>query len=147
MNALKRKQRRAGELTGLLARLQSGVKPRFTARRRPAGKVSPKKEAEPLGSAPQPQIVELRLYIAGQTPKSLAAVSNLKRICDAHLSGRHRITIIDLAKTPHLAERDGILAIPTLVRDLPKPVRKIIGDLSDTDRVLAGLDLRRAESE
>ncbi|HXN17325.1 MAG TPA: circadian clock protein KaiB [Candidatus Binatus sp.] len=85
---------------------------------------------------------QLRLYVAGQTPKSLAALSNLKRICATHLEGRYRIEVIDLMKNPQLAQGDQILAIPTLVRSLPKPIRKIIGDLSDTERVLVGLDLR-----
>jgi circadian clock protein KaiB len=90
--------------------------------------------------------IELRLYIAGQTPKSLAALANLKRICDAHLSGKYRVEIIDLVKRPHLAQGDQILAIPTLVRNLPTPIRKIIGDLSNTERVLVGLDLRPEET-
>ena len=83
----------------------------------------------------------LRLYVAGQTPKSLAAFANLKRICEEHLKGRYRIEVIDLLETPQLATDDQILAIPTLVRKLPEPVRKIIGDLSNTERVLVGLDL------
>jgi circadian clock protein KaiB len=87
---------------------------------------------------------QLRLYVTGQTPKSLAAFSNLKQICESHLKGRYRITVIDLAEQPQLAKGDQILAIPTLVRKLPPPVRKIIGDLSDTERVLVGLDLRTA---
>jgi circadian clock protein KaiB len=90
--------------------------------------------------------VELRLYVAGQTPKSLAALSNLKRICKEHLDGRYRIEVIDLVKNPSLAHGDQILAIPTLVRSLPIPIRKIIGDLSNTDRVLVGLDLGGAEN-
>ena len=87
---------------------------------------------------------QLRLYVAGQTPKSLAAFSNLTRICETHLRGRYRIEVIDLLEQPHLSKGDQILAIPTLVRKLPVPVRKIIGDLSDTERVLIGLDLRPA---
>lgn len=90
--------------------------------------------------------IELRLYIAGQTPKSLAALSNLKTICEAHLSGKYQIEVIDLMKTPQLAQGDQILAIPTLVRNLPTPIRKIIGDLSNTERVLVGLDLRPIEA-
>lgn len=88
----------------------------------------------------------LRLYIAGQTPKSLAAMRNLKRICDEHLPGRHRIEVIDLVKTPRLAKDHQIIAIPTLVRQLPDPVRKIIGDLSDTERALVGLDVQRIDA-
>jgi circadian clock protein KaiB len=85
---------------------------------------------------------DLRLYIAGQTARSLAAMANLKRICDEHLEGRYRIEVIDLLEHPQLARGDQILALPTLVRKLPKPIRKLIGDLSDTERVLVGLDLR-----
>jgi len=85
---------------------------------------------------------ELRLYVAGQTPKSLAAFANLKEICEQHLAGQYHIEIIDLLKEPQLASDDQILAIPTLVRKLPQPLRKIIGDLSNTERVLVGLNLR-----
>src|SRR5687767_11175792 len=87
---------------------------------------------------------QLRLYVAGQTPKSLTAFENLKQICENHLKDRYRIEVIDLMEQPHLSKGDQILAIPTLVRKLPPPVRKIIGDLSDTERVLVGLDLRPA---
>jgi circadian clock protein KaiB len=87
---------------------------------------------------------QLRLYVAGQTPKSLTAFGNLKHICENHLKGRYRIEVIDLSERPHLSKGDQILAIPTLVRKLPQPVRKIIGDLSNTERVLVGLDLRAA---
>jgi circadian clock protein KaiB len=86
----------------------------------------------------------LRLYIAGQTPTCMRAFSNLKRICEEHLADRYRIEIIDLLQNPQLARGDQILAVPTLVRQLPEPVKKIIGDLSNTERVLVGLDLRRA---
>lgn len=86
----------------------------------------------------------LRLYIAGQTPRSIAAFANLKKICEEHLAGRYRIEVIDLIQNPQLAAGDQILAVPTLVRGLPEPVRKIIGDLSNTDRVLVGLDVRSA---
>lgn len=85
---------------------------------------------------------QLRLYVAGQTPKSLTAFANLKRICEEHLEGRYRIEVIDLMVNPQLAKGDQILALPTLVRRLPDPVRKIIGDLSNTDRVLVGLDIK-----
>ena len=85
---------------------------------------------------------ELKLYVAGQTPKSLQAFANLKRICDQHHPGRYHIEVIDLIKNPQLAKGDQILALPTLVRKLPQPVRKIIGDLSNTESVLVGLDLR-----
>jgi circadian clock protein KaiB len=88
---------------------------------------------------------QLRLYVAGQTPKSLTAFSNLKKLCENHLKGRYSIEVIDLLEQPALSRGDQILAIPTLVRKLPQPVRKIIGDLSDTERVLVGLDLRSAD--
>ena len=88
---------------------------------------------------------QLRLYVTDSTPKSLTAFANLKRICESNLKGRYRITVIDLVKQPHLAKGDQILAIPTVVRKLPKPVRTIIGTLSDTDHVLVGLDLRPAD--
>ena len=85
---------------------------------------------------------DLRLYVAGQTAKSVAALNNLKRICEEHMKGRYHIEIIDLLKQPQLARGDQIVAVPTLVRKLPEPVRKIIGDLSNEERVLVGLDLR-----
>lgn len=88
------------------------------------------------------KVWQLRLYVAGQTPKSLAAFSNLKQICENHLKGQYSIEVIDLIERPLLSRGDQIVAIPTLVRKLPVPVRKIIGDLSDTERVLVGLDLR-----
>jgi circadian clock protein KaiB len=84
----------------------------------------------------------LRLYVAGQTPKSILAFRNLKQICEEHLQGRYELEIIDLLTSPQLASGDQILAVPTLVRRLPEPIKKIIGDLSNTERVLVGLDLR-----
>jgi circadian clock protein KaiB len=95
------------------------------------------------GTPPQERW-ELRLYVAGQTPRSLAAFANLKTICDTHLAGRYCIEIVDLVENPKLATGDQILAIPTLVRKLPPPIKKIIGDLSNTERVLVGLDVQRA---
>jgi len=83
----------------------------------------------------------LRLYVAGQTPKSLTALANLKRICDEHMNGQYAIEVIDLMENPQLAQRDQIVAIPTLVRELPSPLKRIIGDLSNTERVLVGLDV------
>ena len=83
----------------------------------------------------------LRLYTAGQSPKSLAALDNLKRVCEKHLAGRYSIEVIDLLKNPRLAKDDQIVAIPTLVRKLPEPLRRIVGDLSDTERTLVGLQL------
>jgi circadian clock protein KaiB len=86
----------------------------------------------------------LRLYVAGHSPTCVRAFTNLKRLCEEHLANRYRIEVIDLLQNPQLARGDQILAIPTLVRQLPEPVKKIIGDLSNTERVLVGLDLRRA---
>ena len=85
---------------------------------------------------------QLRLYVAGQTPKSVRAYENLKKICEEHLAGRYTIELIDLLKNPQLAKGDEIVAIPTLVRQLPHPIRKIIGDLSNTDRTLVGLQIK-----
>jgi circadian clock protein KaiB len=85
---------------------------------------------------------ELRLYIAGQTQKSVTAFANLQRICQEHLEGKYRIEVIDLLKNPQLARGDQILAVPTLVRKLPEPIKKLIGDLSNEERVLVGLDIR-----
>ena len=91
------------------------------------------------------QTWELRLYTAGQSPKSVAAFQNLKRICEEHLRDRYTIEVIDLMQNPRLAKEDQIVAIPTLVRKLPDPLRKIIGDLSDTERALVGLQLRQRD--
>lgn len=87
----------------------------------------------------------LRLYTAGQSPKSLAALDNLKRVCEQHLAGRYSIEVIDLLKNPRLAKDDQIVAIPTLVRKLPEPLRRIVGDLSDTERALVGLQLKQTK--
>ncbi|HOD69678.1 MAG TPA: circadian clock KaiB family protein [Deltaproteobacteria bacterium] len=89
------------------------------------------------------EIWELRLYVAGQTPKSVQAFANLKKICEEYLAGKYRIEVVDLLDNPQLAQGDQILAVPTLVRKLPPPLKKIIGDLSNTERVLVGLDVRR----
>jgi circadian clock protein KaiB len=89
---------------------------------------------------------KLRLYVADQTAKSIAALTNLKRLCDAHLVGRYEIEVIDLLENPKLAAADQILAVPTLVRKLPEPIKKIIGDLSQTERILLGLDLPRTQT-
>ena len=98
-------------------------------------------------AAPPPggQTYRLRLYVAGQTPKSVLAFRNLKEICEEHLQGRYEIEIIDLLERPQLARGDQILAVPTVVRRLPEPIKKIIGDLSNTERVLVGLDLRERQ--
>jgi circadian clock protein KaiB len=88
---------------------------------------------------------DLRLYVAGQSPRSLSAFANLKKICEEHLKGRYNIEVVDLVKHPQLAAGDQILAIPTLVRKLPQPIRKIVGDLRDQERALVGLQLRQTE--
>jgi circadian clock protein KaiB len=98
-----------------------------------------KKSSEPI--QPKLETYILRLYVAGQTPKSMTAFDNLKKICEEYLEGRYQIQVVDLLESPQLASGDQILAIPTLVRRLPLPIRKIIGDLSNTERVLIGLDL------
>jgi len=88
------------------------------------------------------EMFDLRLYVAGQTPKAVRAFANLRKLCEEHLQGRYRIEVIDLIDNPQLGRGDQILALPTLVRRLPSPIKKIIGDLSNTERVLVGLDLR-----
>jgi circadian clock protein KaiB len=93
----------------------------------------------------KPVVWSLRLYVAGQTPKSIRAFTNLKVMCEEHLKGRYKIEVIDLRKRPQLARGDQIVAIPTLVRRLPLPVRTIIGDMSNSVRLLVGLDLRKVE--
>src|SRR6202044_309968 len=93
------------------------------------------------------EVWELRLYVAGQTPRSVAAFANLKKICEDHLAGRYNIEVVDLVKHPQLAAGDQILAIPTLVRKLPQPLRKIVGDLRDTERALVGLQLRNGSEK
>jgi circadian clock protein KaiB len=101
---------------------------------------------ETMSAAQKPERWELKLYTAGQSPRSLAALANLKRLCEEHLSGRYKIQVIDLLKNPGLAKDDNIVAIPTLLRKLPPPVRTLIGDLSDTERTLVGLQLRRTDA-
>lgn len=117
-----------------LPKSKSPVKPS------PAAKTAPPKKRNGA------EFYLLRLYVAGQTPRSMFALSNLRKICEEHLAGRYRVEVIDLLQKPQLAAGDQILAIPTLVRPLPKPVRKIIGDLSNTERVLVGLDVQTANS-
>jgi len=92
----------------------------------------------------EPKTWELRLYVAGKTARSVAALENLTRICEEHLAGQYRIEVVDLLVHPKLAKGDQIIAIPTLVRKLPEPIRKVIGDLSNTERTLVGLQLRPA---
>ena len=99
----------------------------------------------PTGAKGEAETWELRLYIAGQTPRSVAAFANLERLCEEHLSGRYKIEVIDLMQHPQLAAGDQIVAIPTLVRKLPEPLRRIVGDLSNTERTLVGLQLRPAK--
>ena len=113
----------------------------------PVKETSAKRRAKAAGAADSKdakETVTLRLYVAGQTPKSLAALANLKRVCDEHLAAKFKIElqVIDLLERPHLAQADQILAIPTLVRSLPSPIKRIIGDLSNTERVLVGLDIQ-----
>jgi circadian clock protein KaiB len=109
--------------------------------------VSTEASSHSTSAKPVPEVWELRLYVAGQTPKCVAAFSNLQKLCEEQLAGQYRIEVIDLLKNPQLARGDQILAIPTLVRKLPEPVKKIIGDLSNTERVLVGLDLRPRQRE
>ena len=107
----------------------------------PAKKNAARKAAsKPTGS--EPVVWELRLYVAGHTTKSIAALNNLKQICEEHLAGKYNIEVVDLLENPQLAAGDQIIALPTLVRRLPPPIRKIIGNLSDTEKVLVGLQLR-----
>jgi circadian clock protein KaiB len=112
----------------------------------PPPPLSLKEIAETKGPEPG-EVWELRLYVAGQTPRSVTAFANLKKICEDHLAGRYNIEVVDLVKHPQLAAGDQILAIPTLVRKLPQPLRKIVGDLRDTERALVGLQLRPAAPE
>ncbi|HEX4766207.1 MAG TPA: circadian clock KaiB family protein [Lichenihabitans sp.] len=102
----------------------------------------PESDEDPAAEDADPGQYHLRLYVAGQTTKSLLAMANLRRVCEEHLAGRYDIEVIDLLKDPKLAAGDQILAIPTLVRRLPPPLKRIIGDLSDTEKVLVGLDIR-----
>lgn len=105
---------------------------------------TPTREVIPLAAlrpTPAAKEWELRLYVAGQTPRSVAALANLQRLCESHLAGRYAIEVIDLLQNPRLAAGDQILAVPTLVRKLPEPIKKIIGNLSDEGKVLVGLDL------
>lgn len=109
-----------------------------------ATKIKPR--TRPRQPAPRkPEIWKLRLYVAGQTPKSILALANLKVLCEAHLKGRYRIEVIDLMENPRLARGDQIVAVPTLIRKLPRPVRKVIGDLSDSVPILVGLDVRKED--
>jgi circadian clock protein KaiB len=125
------------------------ILPNSTKRRTSAKSLGGKRKVSPVTSTKKKASKEnddaviwnLRLYVAGQSPKSVTAFANLKRICEQHLAGRYRIEVLDLIKNPKLAQGDQILAIPTLVRKLPEPLKRIIGDLSDIERTLVGLDL------
>src|SRR5690242_4972746 len=108
----------------------------------PSKKLRPPSNGQPSQSEEGDARWNLRLYVAGQTPRSLTAFKNLKEICEEYLKGQYHIEVIDLLENPTLARGDQILAIPTLVRKLPQPIRKIIGDLSNTERVLVGLDIQ-----
>ena len=105
-------------------------------------KAAPRQPKEPK---PKPEMWELRLYVAGQTPKSIRATANLKLLCEERLKGRYRIEVIDLLEHPQLASGEQIVAVPTLVRKLPMPLRRVIGDLSNTLQVLVGLDLKQTD--
>ncbi|MDB6123895.1 MAG: Circadian oscillation regulator KaiB [Pedosphaera sp.] len=106
-----------------------------------------KTEKKNSSKAPSQEAWELRLYVAGQTSKSVTAFANLKKICEEYIPGKYNIEVVDLLINPTLAKGDQILAVPTLVRKLPVPIRKILGDLSDTERVLVGLDLRQRDEQ
>ncbi len=108
---------------------------------------APPKLAKEKADEPPAKEWDLRLYVAGPTPKSIAAYRNLETICETHLAGRYHIHVIDLMKNPQLAKGDQILAVPTVVRNLPSPIRKLIGNLSDTERVIVGLDLRPRDGD
>lgn len=124
-------------------------KRKVPAARKPAVKSRAAAKRVKLSSrrrAAAPKQWTLRLYVAGQTPRSLAAFSNLKRLCEEHIAGRYRIEVIDLMKDPALGQHDQIIAIPTLVRKLPEPIKRVIGDLSDIQRVMIGIELAPAKS-
>jgi circadian clock protein KaiB len=122
------------------------TKAKAAATKSPKGKAPAKKKAAAAGGGAEKQW-NLRLYVAGQSPKSVTAVNNLKRLCEQHLPGQYAIEVIDLLKNPQLAQVDQILAIPTLVRKLPEPMKRVIGDLSDTERTMIGLDIRELPAE
>lgn len=127
-------------------RRSSEAKKPSEAKRPSEAKPSEAKRPRRTPDSHDPEMWELRLYVAGQTPKSVEAFGQLKQICEEHLKGRYRIEVIDLLQNPMLARGDQILAIPTLVRKLPPPMKKIIGDFSNTERVLVGLNLRPVRS-
>jgi circadian clock protein KaiB len=114
-----------------------------TAKKTKTKSSSPRKEAPPEADG---QFWNLRLYVAGQTPRSLQAFANLKRLCDEHLSDKYKIEVVDLMRDPQRAQTDQIVALPTLVRKLPEPIKRVIGDLSNADKVKIGLDFKPFES-
>lgn len=122
------------------------MKPKSKATGETAAAADTPVRLEEVVAGPDPEVWELRLYVAGQTAKSVAAFENLKRLCEEHLPGKYQIEVIDLLIHPQLARGDQIVAIPTLVRKLPQPIRKIVGDLSNTERALVGLQLRPKSS-
>jgi circadian clock protein KaiB len=132
-------------ITGKKAKESKPAGRRKSASKRGLKKAGSRKRQ--LARAPKEtgMLYDLRLYVAGQTPKSLTAIANLKQLCEEHLKGQYRIEVIDLLKNPQLAQGDQVLAVPTLVRKLPEPIKKIIGDLSATEKVLVGLDIRQAD--
>ena len=107
------------------------------------GQSEPRPLSELLAKDKDPDVWELRLYVAGQTPKSMKAIENLRQICEEHLAGKYHIEVVDLLLHPQLAKGDQIVALPTLVRKLPEPIRKVVGDLSNIERTLVGLQLRQ----
>jgi circadian clock protein KaiB len=145
---MKRKGTKLGSRTGLRWRVcAKRIVQRIPGKKGEKGremKNKPVEKKKPAKSAPVEEVWILRLYVAGQTPKSIAALANLKCICEEYLAGKYQIEIIDLLKNPLLAKGDQILAIPTVVRQLPPPVKKLIGDLANTQRVLVGLDIKTA---
>lgn len=136
--------------TKTAARKKSGADGKTSpkAAKKPAAPVRASKRATATPKSPRPKSASgnerwnLRLYVAGQTPRSVTAFSNLKRLCEERLAGRYKIEVIDLVKQPQLAQGDQIIAIPTLVRKLPEPIKRVVGDLSNIERVLVGMDLQ-----
>ncbi len=123
------------------------MKAQHNARQAKGPPAASARKAKGPPTAELPSDCELRLYVAGASPKSVAAFRNLEQLCEKHVPGKYRIKVIDLTKEPQLAQGDQILAVPTVVRKLPSPIHKVIGDLSNTERVLVGLDLRPSEAD
>jgi circadian clock protein KaiB len=121
---------------------------KVAVKKSPAGRKKPAPSPKRVKTkSAAPGSWNLRLYVAGQTPKSITAFANLKQLCEQHLPGRYQIEIVDLVKQPQLAQNDQIVALPTLVRKLPEPIKRVIGDLSNLERVMVGLDLRMADGK